>query len=85
MQVTADILEAAEEGVKQLAGARGEHHHFNLQYVESAKTQVQMPVTGTVLKDRWTAFYASMHCIGHQDDICIMLMKMVTGTSCLEA
>ena len=61
LQVTADILEAAEEGVKQLAGARGEHHHFNLQYVESAKTQVQMPVTGTVLKDRWTAFYASMH------------------------
>ena len=58
LQVTADILEAAEEGVKQLAGARGEHHHFNLQYVESAKIQVQMPVTGTVLKDRILRFNA---------------------------
>ena len=28
---------------------------------------------------------STLQCIGHQDDICIMLMKMVTCTSCLEA
>jgi len=43
-QLTADVLEAALEGVEQLAGARGERHHLTLQYVESAQTQV---VAGT--------------------------------------
>ena len=40
--MTADVLEAAEEGVKQLAGVRGESHHLKLQYVESAQTQVKL-------------------------------------------
>ena len=44
LQVTADVLEAALEGVKQLAGARGDQHHLKLQYVESAQTQVKMVV-----------------------------------------
>jgi len=39
-QLTADVLEAALEGVGQLAGARGDGHHLKLQYVESAQTQV---------------------------------------------
>ena len=42
LQLTADVLEAALEGVEQLAGARGEQHHLTLQYVESAQTQVKM-------------------------------------------
>ena len=43
-QLTADVVEAAEEGVGQLAGLRGEPNHFKLQYVESAQTQVEMVV-----------------------------------------
>ena len=44
LQLTADVLEAAEEGVGQLAGVRGEPNHFKLQYVESAQTQVELVV-----------------------------------------
>lgn len=44
LQLTADVLEAALEGVGQLAGARGDGHHLKLQYVESAQTQVKMVV-----------------------------------------
>ena len=49
LQLTADVLEAALEGVEQLAGERGDRHHLKLQYVESAQTQVKLVVVNKTL------------------------------------
>ena len=46
-----EVLEAAEEGVRQLAKRRGEGWHYTLDYVESAKTQVTQ--TGHPYLGRW--------------------------------